>query len=864
MYMARCGPKTNVLYFPFQSSFLLSKRLINKRFKHTLQIENEKNMIGNPGKNEIISPEDVEFKLAQLREFTNTLKERIHNIESVKPGSHQSNGIASISEDSKNINTTETLSSSHEGKSNNLSDLIHSSFLEKMNHVVPTVIRERVADDDILAKNLLDKSHSNWAPVIDRLYTSEKRLKNIDSRELSVWLKGTVKYLPFHSILHLDKMLLEQIEGDVVKFNTHMYECIFNNLGSLKPTSSNHDGINDRVILKMKELLERYDETLKIVEERRNKKQGPPSRTPKMTQAILNNCLKYSTKCSSFQDMEYFITKFRDNYGISPNKQNLTTVIQFYSKKEMIKQAWNTFDTMKFLSTKHFPDIRTYNTMLQICEKERNFPKALDLFQEIQDHNIKPTTNTYIMMARVLATSSSNVVVSEGKSNSLRLLGWKYLHELEEKNLYRHKNDEMNLFLAMMALASYDGDIELSRALYYLFIGKKYKALCANWKGSILVDQDKIWKSVLMPEMLNYLMLAYARFDPRNLPVLSGYEKGINLRRKFLREFDTSLRLDDADKSVEFKLPFLPINDLNSEAQVLAESNAIWSFNLENGGTRDTLTSANETALETIKKYGQLLDSFAQEAKDLNEFKFKVMYEVTKRQRESINVNVFNKILLHTYLSIPINFGQQKEFLRRLTIFTFQQHEFEAVIKRLYDGYCDLSLSNQVGQNSISGEAISVSKVEKWEDPTLRMDDIWYITSLRCKIMMDTTLYELVMKAAIEFQNEDLAKKVWNDRGKFRTTIPFLNMDQRIRISKDQKFAHLMVEFFTKEGKYSDAIAIILSSKNRFNWTYSMVRNLHQALEEIEDKNSVEIVLDVVNKKSHAKALKWEEKELKM
>lgn len=864
MYMARYGPKTNVLYFPFQSSFLLSKRLINKRFKRTLQTENEKKMIGNPGKNEIISPEDVEFKLAQLREFTNTLRERIPNIELVNSDSHQSNGIASISEDSRNINTTESLSSSHEGKSNNLSDLIHSSFLKRMNHVVPTVIRERVADDDILAKNLLDKSHSNWAPVIDRLYTSEKRLRNTDFRELSVWLKGTVKYLPFHSILHLDKMLLEQIEGDVVRFNTHMYECIFNNLGNLKPTRSNQDGTDDKVILKMKELLERYDEALKIVEERRNRKQGPPSRAPKMTQAILNNCLKYSTKCSSFQDMEYFITKFRDNYGISPNKQNLTTVIQFYSKKEMTKQAWNTFDTMKFLSTKHFPDIRTYNTMLQICEKERNFPKALDLFQEIQDHNIKPTTNTYIMMARVLATSSSNVVVSEGKSNSLRLLGWKYLHELEKKNLYRHKNDEMNLFLAMMALAAYDGDIELSRALYYLVIEKKYKVLCANWKGNILVDQDKIWKSVLMPEMLNYLMLAYARFDPRNLPVLSGYEKGINLRRKFLREFDSSLRLDDVDKSVEFKLPFLPINDLNSEAQVLAESNAIWSFNLENGGTRDTLTSTNETAPETIKKYGQLLDSFAREAKDLNEFKFKVMYEVTKRQRESINVNVFNKISLHTYLSIPINSGQQKEFLRRLTIFTFQQHEFEAVIKRLYDGYCDLSLSNQVGQNSISGEAISVSKVEKREDPTLRMDDIWYITSLRCKIMMDTTLYELVMKAAIEFQNKDLAKKVWNDRGKFRTTIPFLNMDQRMRIAKDQKFAHLMVEFFTKEGKYSDAIAIILSSKNRFNWTYSMVRNLHQALEDIEDKNSVEIVLDVVNKKSHAKALKWEEQELKM
>lgn len=82
-------------------------------------------------------------------------------------------------------------------------------------------------------------------------------------------------------------------------------------------------------------------------------------------------------------------------------------------------------------------------------------------------------------MARVLASSSSNAVVSEGKSDSLRLLGWKYLHELEDKNLYRHKKDDLNLFLAMMALAAFDGDIELSRALYYLFIAKKYK-LCAQ------------------------------------------------------------------------------------------------------------------------------------------------------------------------------------------------------------------------------------------------------------------------------------------------------------------------------------------------------------------------------------------------
>nr|CAI6522440.1 ADM_HP1_G0022020.mRNA.1.CDS.1 [Saccharomyces cerevisiae] len=118
---------------------------------------------------------------------------------------------------------------------------------------------------------------------------------DIDSREFSVWLNGTVKYLPISCILHLDEMLLEQINGD--------------------------DGTNDKVILKMKELLERYDKALKITEERINKKEGFPSKVPKMTQAILNNCLKYSTKCSSFHDMDYFITKFRDDYGITPKKQ---------------------------------------------------------------------------------------------------------------------------------------------------------------------------------------------------------------------------------------------------------------------------------------------------------------------------------------------------------------------------------------------------------------------------------------------------------------------------------------------------------------------------------------------------------------
>lgn len=84
-------------------------------------------MMGSLSKNKIITPEDVEFKLAQLREFSNTLKERIHNTKSVNSDGHQSNSIAPISEDSRNVNVTKISSVPNEEKSKNLSDLIHSS-----------------------------------------------------------------------------------------------------------------------------------------------------------------------------------------------------------------------------------------------------------------------------------------------------------------------------------------------------------------------------------------------------------------------------------------------------------------------------------------------------------------------------------------------------------------------------------------------------------------------------------------------------------------------------------------------------------------------------------------------------------------
>nr|CAI6522523.1 ADM_HP1_G0022030.mRNA.1.CDS.1 [Saccharomyces cerevisiae] len=135
----------------FNCAFYFPKRLINKRFKYTLQTEDEKNMMGGLSKNKIITPEDVEFKLAQLREFSNTLKERIHNTKSVNSDGHQSK----VSHQSLRRLKECSMSPKHHlfliwKKSQNLSDLIHSSLRKKL--ITSYQSYKKRVDDDILAK----------------------------------------------------------------------------------------------------------------------------------------------------------------------------------------------------------------------------------------------------------------------------------------------------------------------------------------------------------------------------------------------------------------------------------------------------------------------------------------------------------------------------------------------------------------------------------------------------------------------------------------------------------------------------------------------------------------------------------------
>lgn len=799
---------------------------------------------------------ELEFKLKQLTEFTKNLRQQIKVTDDLvkKDKTYQEFQIdnGSRNEDNDASLILNNLENNHNIKprnsptvlptftnKENLSSIILSSTT--LDNLLPHEIVTRIGNNQLILRALIDKRHENWDIIIDELYKTTDKLNDISSLQLRKYLLTKIKHISFGSIEKLDEMLLLHMNKDTTKYTLSMYECLFESLGNLKP-SENDFNYNEMIMNKMKNLLKRYDETklsnLNLFH---------------MTQFVLNSCIKFASKLKSFDQMEYFLSKFNQEYGIQPNKQNYTTVIQFYTKINASTQAWNTFATMKFLSQEHKPDLITYNSMLHLCNKEKDYAKAIDLYQEMKDFNIKPSVTTCALMAKILATTSSDSIVSEGKSDSLRLLGWKYIHEIEsnpelslqKQNVKQYYKDTM---ISMMALAAYDGDVGLSRALYYKLTTHKYYEVISNYKikfgENVAIDYKYIWTRVLNSELFNYLLLAYSKYNPKKLPLLLGYEEGSNLRRAILNSVDYLGRSQNMD-NLEIKLPILPMMELNHISQILSESRALWKFNIEFGGLFDLRNLPSELNNE-------LLENLASTSKDFSEFKFKVMHKIATWKIKLVNHKALTNISLNTFLTIPIRLGDKEEFILRLKEFTFQQHELDSRLKNFFDVLKTIEPSN-----ASSCENKSDLKIKENENSL-----IYYLGSMKHKILANNSIYELIMKAATKFHDVKLAMDTWKARGEFRKTDTFQILEETERRNKDRYFAQLMVEFFTNEKMYVDAMSIILSSQKYINWTYPMVKSLHLSLIEIEDKKSISILLDIINKKSKIQQLDQELREL--
>lgn len=765
----------------------------------------------------IKDPFELELKVKQLREFTNKVRNDIlNNQETQKADLVKDYNIESTEDEAdliyQGFKKEQLLSKNSKSdlkfvesaaKNSDLSKFILEASGNMANKFVPKDIQDIVKNDELIIRSFNRKGHEDWNALINEISKNENLITQLSESTLKQWLAANVANLTLPNIEALDKLYLAVGNNNAAKFEPYMFHSLFRNLSHLQPlfTPQNNHIEDDPVIIKLKELLDRYE----IVEKH-----------DQISNLALNCCITYAAKLKDIKIMDYFLRRFRDSYGISPNKENFTKIIEFYENMNLREKAWNIFDTMKFLSKSHGPDEVTYNLMIRICEKDKNYAKAIDLYHEMKDHNIEPQPQTYNLMGRVLARCSANNVIAEGNSEALRLVGWKFVSEIMNK-------DDYSNVATMMSLAAYDGDIAVSRALYFNYSMGQYRRI----KGTM--DDKLAWQKCLDPKLFNYLLLSYSNFKPQKVPLLLGWERGIKLRRDLLNSVDYTPR---GNEDCPISLPLLPIIELNDPNLILLESAALWDFHLNSGSLNDSYRNYKKDEVNIN------LESIIQTSKTFNDFKMAMLKNLQDLSNRSINKRILTPMCIGSYLNIAIKLDDKDQFLSRLKNFTFQQFELDNALTNIINEHSLLNESSDIDTKSTNQLTTSENNGDKLN-----------IASFKHKLLMTCSMYEIAMKAAIKFNDIKLAQGIWEDRGKFRKTKVFANLDLNERIYRDSTFAKLMVDFFARQGRYTDALSIVLSSKNYINWKYSMVKNLHKGLIELEDNDSISVLLKIVNKK---------------
>ncbi|SCU84644.1 LAFA_0D11144g1_1 [Lachancea sp. 'fantastica'] len=803
---------------------------------------------------ELSNPRELERKLRQLREFTKNLQEQVRMADDlsqkeeaekalVKAGGEEVSNEETAALILGHNNDAKSVASRNKGQVGRLaenSDL--SSFLlstsGQAKKLLPDAILERINDDELVLRSLINRRNSDWNAIVSKLYDSPEQLQGISHRALKVGLLSRVSHLSLKNIRKLESMFRNYGQQTGTGLTTAMYECLFANLSNLKPVDVSE---KNEVFGLFDSLLKTFDDTRTSTldgQERIDKNIPDTLKKADMNQFLLNCCIKFASKVMDPSKLNYYLTKFGQEYKVLPNRENYTTIIQFYSKMNLDIQAWDIFATMKFLSAEHKPDTRTYTTMLQLCAKEKNYAKAIDLFNEMTDLKVEISPETLNGIAKVLAVASGDPVSSEGKAEALRLLGWKYLHQNEDLVQMKGRILE-DTIMTMMALCAYDGDVGLARALYFKYITAKFADNYSKWRAkkgnSIPTDYKAIWSRSLNPQIFNYLLLAYANFSPEKRPLLMGFDQGSITRRNLINSVDYQQKFDNIGCELPIKIPMLPVADFSQSLQVILESRALWQFNLEFGG----IVNLREAPQGFSVQVRDLLES----SKSLEEFALTIFNQFVSKESELVNHNVLNIKTLVSFLTIPIKMSDKTEFLLRLSEFSFEQRDLNMHISTLF---------NEAQSNSLEAE-----KVPDSQNKTLGLHltsqagaSLLFLSSMKHKLLRESVLYELTMRAAIKFKDATLAKDTWESRGAFRKLNAFQKLEAQDRVSKDTAFASLMVDFFTRQEMYSDAMSIIMSSQRYIDWTYTMTKQLHHKLIELEDENSIKILLQIVNKRS--------------
>lgn len=197
------------------------------------------------------------------------------------------------------------------------------------------------------------------------------------------------------------------------------------------------------------------------------------------------------------------------------------------------KDAVSLFDTMNFLSVDMKPKTDAYHHVIVSYVNNKEIEKALDLYQEM-------------LQSRIPINQEILVALSRGciSRKHLKAKAWDFMFEIYENNW----TPTLETLEYILYLASEDGDLPLARALY-----KHLSSINATNKRNF-----------------TFLLIGYYKTNHQGILNLFSHPKGATFRANLIFK----------SHGLPTNVPFLPVVELNTPEQIMAESKAIWTYNL--------------------------------------------------------------------------------------------------------------------------------------------------------------------------------------------------------------------------------------------------------------------------------------------
>lgn len=441
---------------------------------------------------------------------------------------------------------------------------------------------------------------------------------------------------------------------------------------------------------------------------------------PKATYEIM---IKVYGKVGDIDKINSFLGEMKQNdLQVSPMVYNNVLKTLVYKSRNH-KEAVAVFDTMTFLSVETKPGTDAYKDIIVSYVNNTEVEKALDLYQEMLISKTPVNQEILVALARGCSTSKT-----------LRFKAWEFIFDIYANNW----TPTLETLEYVLYLAARDGDVAMARALF--------KRLCSIGATS--------------RRSFTFLLMSYSKKTDEPFSILY-HDKGKNFRLNLITQ---SLAQSLTSQPPKYQVPLLPLEDLTTPEQIMAESSAVWAHCL----------------------------AFSP---------------------EFIHTDAYN-----TYLNIAAEVGKFGEFKER--------YGFSKLIED--PGINKTRVVIEEPEEPEDLEDPQGPEVAETSSPALTTSPLLDMIKNQPKITRTTLTYVIALKTAGKFRNYKFAQEVWQERGKFRKSQEFKNLPIAQKDKYDFQFANEMVQALTKMGLYDDALSIILSTEYQFSWSWAQLTPLYE------------------------------------